>query len=331
MRRLRAVTSVTFTWHGTSTSHVRTSRARDARSKFTIQYDGTDYVGWQRQSSGIAIQQLIEDALAPIEARADGHSWRGPDGCGRARARRRWPAQGSPTSSPVRRSPGRMNAVLPLDVRVLDGRGDARRLPRPLHARSKTYEYRIVNAPWCRRSCTATSGTSRSRSTSRRCARPPARSSAGTTSPDSRAAGTPVSSTERTILALDVEDGGGFDLPLVIRDHRRRLPPPHGPEHRRHPGRGRDWPLGPVAAAGGARLPRPVAGRPHGAAAGAFSDACRVLSRQLQVQLPSSKAPPTPSSKPTAHRPKSAASCWSLGVDLDLALGVLGLELELGI
>ena len=29
--------------------------------------------------------------------------------------------------------------------------------------------------------------------------------------------GTPVASTERTILALDVEDGGGFDLPLVIR------------------------------------------------------------------------------------------------------------------
>jgi len=35
--------------------------------KFTIQFDGTNYVGWQRQPSGIAIQQLLEDALAPIE------------------------------------------------------------------------------------------------------------------------------------------------------------------------------------------------------------------------------------------------------------------------
>ena len=35
--------------------------------KLTLQYDGTDYVGWQRQPSGIAIQQLLEDALAPIE------------------------------------------------------------------------------------------------------------------------------------------------------------------------------------------------------------------------------------------------------------------------
>ena len=30
-------------------------------------------------------------------------------------------------------------------------------------------------------------------------------------------AGRDVATTERTILALDVEDGGGFDLPLVIR------------------------------------------------------------------------------------------------------------------
>ena len=30
--------------------------------KLTIQYDGTNYVGWQRQASGISIQSLIEDA-----------------------------------------------------------------------------------------------------------------------------------------------------------------------------------------------------------------------------------------------------------------------------
>ena len=35
--------------------------------KLTIQYDGTNYVGWQRQAAGTSIQALLEDALAPIE------------------------------------------------------------------------------------------------------------------------------------------------------------------------------------------------------------------------------------------------------------------------
>jgi len=38
--------------------------------KLTVQYDGTNYVGWQRQPSGLSIQGLIEDALLPIESGA---------------------------------------------------------------------------------------------------------------------------------------------------------------------------------------------------------------------------------------------------------------------
>ena len=37
--------------------------------KLTIQYDGTNYVGWQRQAAGQSIQAAIEDALMPIEGR----------------------------------------------------------------------------------------------------------------------------------------------------------------------------------------------------------------------------------------------------------------------
>ena len=32
--------------------------------KIIVAYDGTDYVGWQRQANGVSIQALIEDALA---------------------------------------------------------------------------------------------------------------------------------------------------------------------------------------------------------------------------------------------------------------------------
>ena len=35
--------------------------------KLTLAYDGTDYVGWQRQANGVSVQALLEDALARIE------------------------------------------------------------------------------------------------------------------------------------------------------------------------------------------------------------------------------------------------------------------------
>src|SRR6188768_2956765 len=35
--------------------------------KLTIAYDGTDFVGWQRQENGVSIQGAIEDALATID------------------------------------------------------------------------------------------------------------------------------------------------------------------------------------------------------------------------------------------------------------------------
>ncbi len=34
--------------------------------KLTIEYDGTDYVGWQIQPNGVSIQQLIEEALEQL-------------------------------------------------------------------------------------------------------------------------------------------------------------------------------------------------------------------------------------------------------------------------
>ena len=33
--------------------------------KLTLAYDGTAYVGWQRQAGGVSIQGLVEDALEP--------------------------------------------------------------------------------------------------------------------------------------------------------------------------------------------------------------------------------------------------------------------------
>lgn len=40
-----------------------------ARYKFTIEYDGTGFVGWQRQANGLSIQEAIETAAAPLGCR----------------------------------------------------------------------------------------------------------------------------------------------------------------------------------------------------------------------------------------------------------------------
>ena len=34
--------------------------------KIILSYDGTDYVGWQRQANGVSIQALIEEAMAVL-------------------------------------------------------------------------------------------------------------------------------------------------------------------------------------------------------------------------------------------------------------------------
>jgi tRNA pseudouridine38-40 synthase len=34
--------------------------------KLTLAYDGTNYVGWQRQLNGLSVQQVIEEAFAPL-------------------------------------------------------------------------------------------------------------------------------------------------------------------------------------------------------------------------------------------------------------------------
>ncbi len=42
------------------------SPARVRNIRLTIQYEGTNYCGWQRQPNGMSIQQRIEEALEPI-------------------------------------------------------------------------------------------------------------------------------------------------------------------------------------------------------------------------------------------------------------------------
>jgi tRNA pseudouridine38-40 synthase len=40
------------------------------RYKLTIEYDGTNFVGWQRQANGISIQQVVEEAVVRLSGEA---------------------------------------------------------------------------------------------------------------------------------------------------------------------------------------------------------------------------------------------------------------------
>jgi tRNA pseudouridine38-40 synthase len=112
--------------------------------KITLAYDGTDYVGWQRQAGGVSIQALIEEAAGELDEGAVVVT-----GAGRTDAGVH--AAGQVASFSIRRAIGAqalvraLNARLPGAVRVLA----AQEVPATFHprfqARAKTYRYRIWN------------------------------------------------------------------------------------------------------------------------------------------------------------------------------------------
>jgi tRNA pseudouridine38-40 synthase len=115
--------------------------------KITLEYDGTDFVGWQRQAEGVSVQGLLEDAVAALEgAPVTVH------GAGRTDAGVHALGQVASVSLTADHSGATMqralNAVLPAAVRVLEVVEEAPEFHARFSAAGKVYEYRIVNAPF---------------------------------------------------------------------------------------------------------------------------------------------------------------------------------------
>lgn len=111
--------------------------------KLTIAYDGTSYVGWQRQADGTSIQGLLEAILADIDG--------GPvDVAGAGRTDAGVHALGQVASASVRTALDTetlrraMNARLPLDVRVLAVDECAADFHARFSARGKRYRYLLA-------------------------------------------------------------------------------------------------------------------------------------------------------------------------------------------
>jgi tRNA pseudouridine38-40 synthase len=184
--------------------------------KLTVSYDGTDYVGWQRQAEGISIQGLLEDALAPFEGKpvtvqGAGRTDAGVHALGQVASVRIAAAIDAATLGRA------LNAVLPIDVRIVSVEEEDAQFHARFSATGKTYEYRIVNAPFV------------SPFIHRYVSHVPPRLDfdamrAATAMLRGRhdfaafqSAGSDTPSSERTISGIDWIPGSGADLPSILR------------------------------------------------------------------------------------------------------------------
>ena len=115
--------------------------------KFTLEYEGTHLVGWQRQAEGRSVQGLLEDALArfeggPVAVEGAGRTDAGVHALGQVASVRVSCAHDTATLARA------LNAMLPPDVRVVRVEEAADGFHARFDARSKTYRYQVRNAPF---------------------------------------------------------------------------------------------------------------------------------------------------------------------------------------
>jgi tRNA pseudouridine38-40 synthase len=114
--------------------------------KLTVAYDGTRFVGWQRQAEGVSVQGLLEEALArleggPVTVHGAGRTDAGVHALGQV-------ASAQITSAhPLDVVARALNACLPPEIRVTGVEPAADEFHARFSARSKTYRYMIRNAP----------------------------------------------------------------------------------------------------------------------------------------------------------------------------------------
>jgi tRNA pseudouridine38-40 synthase len=117
--------------------------------RLVVAYDGTCYAGWQRQANGVSVQEVLEQAFAPLWAGAA----RRPVVHGASRTDAGVHARGQvasirvPFATPADAVHRALNVRLPADVRVLE----VVEAPPGFHAQfasiGKHYRYRIATGP----------------------------------------------------------------------------------------------------------------------------------------------------------------------------------------
>lgn len=115
--------------------------------KLTLEYDGTNYHGWQLQKNGVTIQGTLESVLSrllhgPVRVRVAGRTDAGVHALGQVASFK------SEKVADVSRLQRSLNALLPHDIVVTQ----VEEVPDTFNPRrdalSRRYRYRIWNQPW---------------------------------------------------------------------------------------------------------------------------------------------------------------------------------------
>lgn len=114
--------------------------------RVVVAYDGTAFLGWQRQPSGRTVQGVLEEAVQKITGKKTvvhgaGRTDAGVHALGQVASFR---GAFKLTDEVLARA---LNAVLPADLRVLSLAAAPESFHARRSARSKTYRYRIARAP----------------------------------------------------------------------------------------------------------------------------------------------------------------------------------------
>jgi tRNA pseudouridine38-40 synthase len=114
--------------------------------RLKLEYDGTNYSGWQMQSGQDSIQARLEQALAricgaPVRVRGSGRTDAGVHARGQVAAAR-LPREFDPAE--LARA---LNAILPTDIVVLEASAADEAFDPRRDARLRIYEYRVLNQP----------------------------------------------------------------------------------------------------------------------------------------------------------------------------------------
>lgn len=114
--------------------------------KLTIAYDGTSYAGWQVQSNGLAIQQVLEEALAkilgaPVRLYSSGRTDAGVHAEGMVAVFK------TDREIPLTAFSDGLNSHLPPDIAVRDAEEAPPEFDPRRDAKGKHYRYTILNTP----------------------------------------------------------------------------------------------------------------------------------------------------------------------------------------
>jgi len=112
--------------------------------RLIIEYDGTNYAGWQIQPNGLAVQQVVEEALgkilkAPVRLHSSGRTDAGVHARGMVAIFR------TEANIPLRAFADGLNTLLPPDIAVREASEALPGFNPRADATGKHYRYRIYN------------------------------------------------------------------------------------------------------------------------------------------------------------------------------------------